>query len=997
MPKRVALLAVVFLTALGSAWEAGAQHFGRNKVEYVDFDFHILETEHFDVYYYPAEEKAARMAAQMAERWYARLARVLEHELDGRQALILYGSQPEFAQTNVVSHFLGEGVGGVTELARRRIVMPFATTLRETERILGHELTHAFQMDLARRYRGGLTWPLWAVEGLAQYLSIGASDPETAMWLRDAVRWDLLPERQQDAAREFSPYRYGHALWAYMAGRFGDGVAPGILKARDAGSLERRIKAVTGLELQQIFDDWREDANAHYARTAQPGSPKPPAGWSGGRNGRMLLGPSLSPDGRRAVFFSERDRLSLDLFLADTESGEITRKLATTAATARVESLQALRSAGAWSPEGDRYAYPAIERGEPALVLIDIDGREPQRTIRLRQFGQVLTPSWSPDGRTIAFSALTGGTTDLYLYDVGTGAITRLTDDAYGDVQPEWSPDGRQIAFVTERFSSDTSGLRFGRCGIAIMDVDSGRVRPASAFERGRHVNPQWSPDGASLYFVADPDGVSNVYRLDLDSRDVARLTNVAGGVSGLTPTSPALSVARSAPVLAYTVFRAGKYDIEFMRDGARRGEPGPAEPAADATRLPPASRSAGIVEAVLADTAAGDTRAAEIPSRKYAPTLFLEALGPPHVTSGSGPFGSFVRGGGSVLFSDLLGERKLAVFAQAGNRLRDLAIRVQFLNRERRWNWGALAEVEPSLRRLPRTWSGEIDGAPALTMQTHYFERMQVRAAGLLAYPLDRARRFEFELGARHTAYRRSVRSVVRSLVTGRVLERDMADAPADAPATVGEASAAYVHDTSVFGPTSPILGARSRFEVASTIGELSVTRLLLDYRRYLMPIRPYTIAFRGVHIGQYGPDAHDARLLPTFLGSRQFLRGYGWGSVDCKLDDAGACSGFDELLGSRLLVGNLEVRAPILGLKSRELRYSPVPLEGFVFADAGMVWHRSPAFSAASGHRRLVRSFGAGVRLNAFGFPIQVGAVRALDPPSTGWSFDFSFQTGF
>ena len=35
----------------------------------------------------------------------------------------------------------------------------------------------------------------------------------------------------------------------------------------------------------------------------------------------MQLGPSLSPDGKHAVFFSERDRLSLDLFLADVKGG----------------------------------------------------------------------------------------------------------------------------------------------------------------------------------------------------------------------------------------------------------------------------------------------------------------------------------------------------------------------------------------------------------------------------------------------------------------------------------------------------------------------------------------------------------------------------------------------------------------------------------------------------------------------------------------------------
>src|SRR5690606_8190703 len=154
-----------------------------------------------------------------------------------------------------------------------------------------------------------------------------------------------------------------------------------------------------------------------------------------------------------------------------------------------------------------------------------------------------------------------------------------------------------------------------------------------------------------------------------------------------------------------------------------------------------------------------------------------------------------------------------------------------------------------------------------SVTREVHYFDRTHLRAAGLLAYPLDRARRFEFELGARHVLYRRMDSSIVRSITDGHVLTKDSTDYPGASTATMGEASLAYVHDTSVFGPTSPILGGRSRIELSSSFGELNATRLLIDHRRYLAPIRPYTFAIRAMHLGQYGPDADDVRMLPAFL----------------------------------------------------------------------------------------------------------------------------------
>src|SRR5687768_2234312 len=120
---RVALATLAVATVVSNA-PASAQYFGQNKVQYRSFDFQVLRTEHFDLHYYPEEEATARDAARMAERWYARLARILDHQLSTRQPLILYASHPHFEQTNVVEGSLGEGTGGVTESLKRRIVMP---------------------------------------------------------------------------------------------------------------------------------------------------------------------------------------------------------------------------------------------------------------------------------------------------------------------------------------------------------------------------------------------------------------------------------------------------------------------------------------------------------------------------------------------------------------------------------------------------------------------------------------------------------------------------------------------------------------------------------------------------------------------------------------------------------------------------------------------------------------------------------------------------------
>src|SRR6185503_8510855 len=105
------------------------------------------------------------------------------------------------------------------------------------------------------------------------------------------------------------------------------------------------------------------------------------------------------------------------------------------------------------------------------------------------------------------------GLTDLYVYDLQQNQLRRLTNDAFADLQPSWSPDGRRIAFSTDRFTTDIAKLAFGDYQLAVVDVASGRVDRVAMNLRGKQINPQWAPDGQSIFFISDREGVSNVYR----------------------------------------------------------------------------------------------------------------------------------------------------------------------------------------------------------------------------------------------------------------------------------------------------------------------------------------------------------------------------------------------------------------------------------------------------------------------------------------------------
>src|SRR5690349_19460919 len=156
---------VCLLSVIAVARPAGAQYFGRNKVHYDHLEFRVLQTEHFDIYYYAEEELATQHAARLAERWYTRFSRLFDHAFTTRQPVVLYASHPHFSQTNVTPSAPAEGTGGLTEQTKSRIAMPFAPGLGETDHVLGHEIAHAFQIDIARRAgQSAFSMPGWFIE-----------------------------------------------------------------------------------------------------------------------------------------------------------------------------------------------------------------------------------------------------------------------------------------------------------------------------------------------------------------------------------------------------------------------------------------------------------------------------------------------------------------------------------------------------------------------------------------------------------------------------------------------------------------------------------------------------------------------------------------------------------------------------------------------------------------------------------------------------------------
>lgn len=986
------LCILVFFLVLGLQGTANAQYFGRNKVQYEDYNYKVLHTDHFDFYIYPREYPAIYDFAQLSERWYMRYSNLFHHAFKKPNPMIIYANHADFQQTNLTQSQVGVGTGGFTEGLRNRVVLPFAESNASTNHVLGHELVHAFQYDIARSagkgsFRAMNQMPLWYIEGMSEYLSLGPGGTHTSMWLRDAVLHNDVPTiKQISKNRKYFPYRYGHSIWSFIGTTWGDEAVADLFRSSLQLGLNGGMKKTLGISLDSLSAAWRQSVKDRYDNLVVRGKRPENVGKkllapdidAGSRN----LSPSLSPDGKYVAFISSKDLFSLDLFIADAHSGKVIRKLTRTRTDAHLNALRFIQSSGTWGPDSKRFAFTIFSRGDNRIRIVDVNSGDLTKELHFDKIGSITNPAWSPNGRYIAFAGSHGGYSDLYLYDMQKDSLTQLTNDKYSNLQPTWSPDGSELAFITDQGTgTDFDALTYGPMRLAIMDMQSHDVELLHRFYDSKQINPQFSPDGQSIYFVSDYLGVNNIFRYDRQNREFYRVTNVATGISGISESSPAITVSRDEGSMVATVFQKTNYIGYRIPKKKMKGELVNEQLASNAPESGKQQLgSSSFVSDYLRSPRPKFPPKNNFKTTDYDPKLTLDYLGGGGgIGISTSQFGGGVAGGINARFSDILNQHKVIASVRAQGRLKDISGSVGYLNQDHRMIWGgALSHYSfRTTRASSRLDTISVGGNRVLAQQLLQFNRrlFEERASAITKYPFSPTLRLEGNLGYTRISYDYEVTKY--TVAGGQVLDRSRENVNAPSPLNLASTSIALVGDNSLSAFTGPIMGHRFRLEVEPTVGSLDFVKVLADYRRYFY-LRPYTLAFRFIQQGRYGAQAENNRMSPNFLGHESLIRGYNPQSFDpgeCTITPNGECAEFSRLLGSRIAVMNAEFRVPFTGVKELSLIKSRViPSTLSVFLDGGVAWtsNEPPVWKLKkkSSERIPVFSSGVSLRVNLFGY---------------------------
>lgn len=992
--KRAAKALIFFLFCTGAfLWSghASAQYFGRNHVQYKRFDFNVLETNHYDIYHYQLDSSTLDNFALLSERWYYRHQNLLKDTLRAKNPIMIYKTHADFQQTTLMDENIGIGTGGVTEGLKNRVFMPFFESNQQTDHVLGHELVHAFQYNMLRSPEDSLSLnniqnlPLWMVEGMAEYMSIGSKDALTAMWMRDAVVTQDFPNlKDLTMTNKYFPYRYGQAFWSFVGGLWGDHlIKPLFLNTAKIG-YQAAVSRVLGYDETVVSSMWKLRTTEYYEQFAKDtmevvGTSLLPDNWGGYVN----ITPLLSPDGKYTIFYSERDLFSINLFLVETATGRLVRTLQSGLTRAHVDDYNYIESQASWSPDSRQVAVPVLSKGNNILVIMDATSGRTLRQIRIHGLDYFNYTSWSPDGNKILIAGLKNARSDLFLYDLNTRELEQLTNDAYSEIHANWSPNGKQIIFSSDRGEdTDLKALKFGSYKITLMDVESREVEPLDFFPGANNLNPQFSSGGESIYFLSNADGFRNLYEYKTRSGELFKLTKYFTGICGITEIAPAFSVARDTHDLAYILFRAGNYYLyKAKTSDFERFPVDPDEVDFRPAMLPPVdNQETSIV--------AQNMKNYDIPSvidasnfldKPFRSKFELAAIQQSGIGIGVGSYGgggtyTGLAGGVAGLFTDILNRNQIYGVLAVNGEIYDFGGQAMYLNRTGRIYWGGGIGHIPYLSSY---WGYGIDSTDVGTPQDPeysqdiYMQRMFVDQANLFtSFPISRTLRWEASASFAHYSFRIDR---LRTYIGPRYYYAQTREKLASPPGfNLYSGMLAFVGDNAHFGLTSPMTGSRFRLEGGRTFGRLEMYNALVDGRKYFR-YAPITFAIRGMYYGRLGKDADNNLMYPMFIGNEYFIRGYNYNSMTRQsANDVGFS--VNNLLGTQLAIANAEIRLPFTGPERLAQIKSEFLFSDLVaFFDIGKAWeYTEQGVKYGWDDNPYVYSAGLALRVNLFGYAV-------------------------
>lgn len=714
-----ALLILLVLIGLSSTVSQAQFYFGKNKIQYSTFDWQVMETDHFRIYFYKDEAEIARIAARIAEDAYHPMAARFNVELRKKVPLIIYSSPAFFAQTNVTPGILPEGVAGFTEFFKGRVVVPFHGSYRDFQHVIVHEMVHVFtlaKLDRIVDRQAHPRWafpPLWFMEGLAEYWS-EPWDTEADMIVKDLAINDRMfgIEDFWKIRGSYFMYKLGQSVCEFINDEYGEDKLLLIFENWTKGRrFEDIVKYTLGDDLKEVSRKWQYHLKKKYFPEMRDfGLPRMESVQLS-HDGYCVKGVPIDwddGDGTKewVVYMAHRLGYSGIYMKPRRDNGKGVKTLVKGERSIKFESLYLLRS-GIDATNSGLIAFSSKSKEKDVIYIYDLNQMKITGEYRLEKLVAGRSPQFSPDEQRIVFTGIRrGGHSDIFVLDLTTGDYSPVTDDIYDDTDPTFSRDGRRIVFASDRGHAG----EIGATNLYELDLDNSNHLRQLTFGNFKDQTPDVCDAG--VYFSSDREGSYNLFLLEYDGTITRQSAYVTGAFD------PRLTSDGSH--LVYSGYQGMQFNV-YQMNLLPQQPPVASVTTAVGVKWRPAKIDTSFSNATV----------------KYKTDYSFDIA--QSTISYDPVYGS--AGGVQAAMSDVLGDHAFYMLMtntaeDKDDFLKSFNFGVTYINKQRRMNWGV------GFYHLYDEYYNDVD--------QYYYER-QVGVIGILSYPVSRFSRFDLSNYARY------------------------------------------------------------------------------------------------------------------------------------------------------------------------------------------------------------------------------------------------------
>ena len=562
------VLAVLAAVAVLAAFPLRAQEFGKNRLVVRDYSYKIWETEHFLIHYYEENPLLLEECAKYLEEAWTEVTGLMQAKPDGKLPFFLYTNHNEFEQTRVVD--IGEGTGGVTEALKNRLLIFNNGSFSWLRHVIYHEFTH--EVEFAILHRGfwksarllkSILYPLWLMEGMAEYASGEIDRPTDLMYARDAAASRVAPPFSIRDLHNFNhlkpnqitrAYKQGSFMVEFVAEEYGKEKLSAMFRSfRDRFDINSVLLDVLGLDDERFdrnFKEWLEEKYGEPAKLLdKPFRYGTKLTFSEDPIPVFHYSPGLSSDGRSLFSITLRQGYPA-IYEQDLVSGK--RTIVVGRSFRELDWINLDGRNLSLSSDG-RYLYFIGKKDqEDYLCRYDRTRRRIERR-KVQNFTTLRNPAVNPKNfNEVVLAAMDHGFNDVYLVDFVLGKATeRITSDPQDDDEPAFLGDGSGVVYTSE---VGLSSQGFTNRDLYVWRRE-GKI--AQLLTRGPKVekSPAVSSDGLRVAFLSDQEGSWDLYEMDLASGAVERRTRVATAI--LSP-----SYAGGDTAFLYSSLRDGEVQV---------------------------------------------------------------------------------------------------------------------------------------------------------------------------------------------------------------------------------------------------------------------------------------------------------------------------------------------------------------------------------------------------------------------------------------------------